>query len=220
MANRTIIWDFNGTLLDDMDAALASVNDMLSRRGGAPMDRARYYSLVETPIIRFYQRVDQLKDVPFDIITQEFNAGYEKHAELIRLADGAAQLLADFHGKGIRQVIVSAFEQSHIEKWLAAFSVTGYFEAVLGAGDMLAESKVARARAWADRSGVNRHNAVFVGDTTHDWETARAMDVPCVLVSYGHQARRDLEACGVPVIDRLAELPGLLGDKWQQGGAM
>ncbi len=42
MKYKYVIWDWNGTLLDDVGAALASVNDMLALRGKEPIDLVRY----------------------------------------------------------------------------------------------------------------------------------------------------------------------------------
>ena len=49
-----LIWDFNGTLLDDVGAALASVNDMLERRGISSINIDTYREYIDTPIRHFY----------------------------------------------------------------------------------------------------------------------------------------------------------------------
>ena len=51
---KVLIWDFNGTLIDDIDAALSSVNDMLIRRSLPVINFEQYASYVDTPIIKFY----------------------------------------------------------------------------------------------------------------------------------------------------------------------
>ena len=71
------------------------------------------------------------------------------------------------------------------------------------------------ALIWLDRdeteaSGAAPARCLMVGGTDHDAETARAMGVRCILYAGGHQTRPRLEATGCTVIDRLADLPGLL----------
>ena len=210
MACAHIIWDFNGTLLNDLPAAMAAVTDMLRLRGGPDMTAEWYYSLVEMPIIRFYQKIPLLADVPFDTITREFNDGYARHGNRITLGPGARPVLGTLRAAGVQQTILSSFQQRLIEGWIEHFGVGYYFDTVLGADDLRSESKIDRARSWAEAISLDRDSAVLVGDTIHDWEAAQALGVRCVLVSYGHQSRRQLAACGVPIIDDLAYLPPLL----------
>ena len=61
MAYKHIFWDFNGTLADDVKAALAAVNDMLERKGRKPITLGQYYEYVETPIIGFYRHIKPWK---------------------------------------------------------------------------------------------------------------------------------------------------------------
>ena len=77
---KVIIWDFNGTLIDDVKAALESVNDMLRRRNLPLINMEQYASYVDTPIIKFYEHIfDDLYSMDFGEIAIEFNEGYEKH---------------------------------------------------------------------------------------------------------------------------------------------
>ena len=46
----------------------------------------------------------------------------------------------------------------------------------------------------------------MIGDTTHDYETARALGADCVLYAGGHQCREKLEKCSCPVIDEIEEI--------------
>ena len=51
---------------------------------------------------------------------------------------------------------------------------------------------------------------VLIGDTLHDFETAQAMGVPCILCAIGHQSKADLLSAGVPVVDAFSQLSPLL----------
>ena len=48
----------------------------------------------------------------------------------------------------------------------------------------------------------------MVGDTLHDFDTADAMGIPCVLIAAGHNSKKRLLACGVPVFDSIEEFAG------------
>ena len=83
----------------------------------------------------------------------------------------------------------------------------GSFEAILGADNIYCESKVERACAWQRAANIRPEEILVIGDLVHDWEMAQAMGADCILVDCGHQARRDLEVCGCPVLHSLSELP-------------
>ena len=57
MTLTTILWDWNGTLADDVQVALRSVNDILARRNRSPITTEDYYSYIDTPIRRFYEHL-------------------------------------------------------------------------------------------------------------------------------------------------------------------
>lgn len=203
-----VVWDFNGTLLDDLDVAIAAVSDMLARRNMPAMTRQRYYESMEMPIIRYYEKIFDLKQDPFEVLSREFVEGYEKHFSLARLADGAGEAVAHFARLGARQVIISSFEQGRLRAMARELGIAGCFDGILGADNIRSESKVERATRWLEDSGAAGGSILVVGDLVHDWEMARALGADCVLLDCGHQAREDLLRCGCPVIHSLRQLVG------------
>ena len=79
----------------------------------------------------------------------------------------------------------------------------GRFESVLGSENNLGKSKVAVAVDWLKTHGADPKRTLFVGDTTHDFETAAAIGCDCALVARGHNSRARLEATGCPVFGDL-----------------
>ena len=201
-----ILWDFNGTLLDDLDVAVAAVSDMLVSRGREPMTRAWYYELMEMPIIRYYEKLFDLSQVPFETLSREFVEGYARHFSLARLAPGAREAVSRFAAAGCRQVVLSSFEQQRLLTILQELELADAFEAVLGAENIRSESKVGRAQDWLKQSGAPPDQVLVIGDLVHDWEVAQALGARCVLLSCGHQSYADLSRCGCPVISDLREL--------------
>ncbi len=205
-----VVWDFNGTLLDDRDASLLAVNDMLEAKGKPVSDLETYYDQIEMPIIRYYEKLFDLETYPFDAIIRDFAEGYMRRAGTIKLGAGAMDALREFKRRGVRQVVISSFEQSRIEAWISKLGIEDYIDGVFGASDLMAESKTARAESWARASGAAPQNIVVVGDTEYDLEMAAAMGAGCVLVTYGHRGERRLRPFGVTLVDELSCLPDVL----------
>lgn len=216
MRYRYILWDFNGTLLDDIDASIASVSDLLISYNKKPMTKERYYGIMEMPIIRYYEKLFDLQQVPFSQLAKEFDAGYTRHRHLIRLADGAREALQALRERGKQQLILSSYEQSRIEKLLRQYGIDGYFTRVLGADNIRAESKLQRALDWLQAEKADPREVVVIGDLVHDFEVAQAMGVDCVLVTYGHQGEEDLRQCGTSLLSSLRQLVQVLEEQGRE----
>lgn len=211
MKYSCIIWDWNGTLADDLEASLRSVNDTLMRRNMPTINLAQYHSYIDTPIIRFYEHLFDLNEVPMSVLSEEFHSGYQKYFQ--GLQTGAAELLEELRQEGTIQVILTSSNQELIEADVKKLGVRQYFDALLGADDFQAASKVQRGVHWIKSHHHAPETMVMVGDSLHDFEVAQAMGTNCILFSGGHQAEKDLKTTGVPVVQNFKELRELLLQK-------
>ena len=198
-----IIWDFNGTLLDDVGAALSSVNDMLVRRGKPPIGLAEYREYIDVPIRGFYERVLDLENEDYDQILSEFQSGYERHVKSCGLTQLVLPALEKARDKHIPQVVLSSSEQSQLERLLKTYGIYDFFDAVLGADDILAGSKIERAEKYMEAHGTDTASAIVIGDLLHDCDVAAAIGSECLLLTSGHHDRERLESAGVRVEDTL-----------------
>lgn len=208
-----IFWDFNGTVIDDVGNALQCVNDMLERKGRAPITLEDYYTYVETPIIGFYRHILPPDELDFEDISKQYHSDYARHMNETGLAEGAYELLHKLKAMGMHQYIITANILSEAEELIEKFGITDCFDKVLGAENTLAESKIDRAKAFFKELNINRNKAVLIGDTLHDLETANALGIDCVLVSYGHQGRRLLEEHNAFTVSGLKEVEEIIFDK-------
>ena len=201
-----LAWDFNGTILDDVECDVLCANDLL-RKHGLPLlkDVEAYRRVFGFPVTEYYERIGfDFSVIPFKIIADEWVAFYREHSKLCGLNREAGRVLAAAKEVGLRQCVISASEEGVLKRQLAELGVLDYFEAVVGIDNVYAESKMDVARLWREKHAGER--ILFVGDTTHDHEVALAIGADCVLYSGGHQCREALEATGARVIDSLSEL--------------
>lgn len=203
---KYIIWDWNGTLLDDINASLQSVNDMLAERGMEPIDKVRYRECIGVPIRVFYDRVFDMEKEDYNVIIKQYNEGYLKHLDKCGLSDGAAELLEKFRIEGKKQVIVSSSNNDQLTANVEKYGITGYFDRILGAADYKAESKIGRAVSYLNECGAGNGSVLVIGDLAHDAELARELGADCVLLSGGHEKPSRLAGSGARVVDSLREL--------------
>lgn len=207
-----IFWDFNGTIIDDVGNALQCVNDMLERKGRQPITLDDYYTYVETPIIGFYSHILPPDELDFQDISRQYHSDYARHINETGLAEGAYELLHKLKAMGVHQYIITANILSEAEELIEKFGISACFDKILGAENTLAESKIDRAKAFFKELNINRNDAILIGDTLHDLETANALGIDCVLVSYGHQGRRLLEEHNAFTVNSLKDVEKILFD--------
>lgn len=197
---KYILWDWNGTIIDDVQVACSSVNDMLVKRDLPVITMEQYYSYIDTPIYKFYEHLFDLNVVTFDIIAKEFNAGYKKHLQQQPLMPGINLVLDAMGEKGKQQVIVSASNKNQLLDNARKYCVLGYFNKVLAFDNFTAESKVSMAEAFVREYKICPENTVVIGDTLHDYQMAQAVGCDCILTTQGHQSRKELSRANHAVI--------------------
>ncbi len=210
MKYKNILWDWNGTLMDDVGIAVNAVNIMLKSRALPEITIEQYYDYIDIPIIRFYERCFDMANEDKDAIMSEYQRIYAELAS--HLPDNtdtyeAVKRLADM---GARQFVVSSCETNTLNGWLIKYGIAGFFEEVSGADNIYAESKTSRAVRLMAEHGLDFRDTVFIGDMIHDLETARAIGVDCILVTYGHQSPVENKKTGCVTADSLNEIPSLL----------
>ena len=202
-----IIWDFNGTVLDDVEIGIESVNLMLSARGLKTLDSVEgYRHAFGFPIIDYYEALgfDFEKEDYYTVLAPEWVNNYLERVPRTRAFDGVRETLEAAERLGVSQVLLSASEVNQLTSQLRGIGLDGFFSEIVGLDNIHAGSKKDNALLWKER---NPHAVpLFIGDTEHDAEVASAVGADCVLYSGGHQPRALLESLGYPVIDRIPQL--------------
>lgn len=204
---RTIIWDWNGTLLNDAAACRRIINRVLAKRKLPPISPHRYREIFDFPVEKYYGQLgfDFAKE-SFQKVGSEFIRFYEQQRHRLRLQPGARPLLKSLRDRGIAQIVLSAYRQETLDSLLREKTLHHYFTHVVGADDHYARGKKDHGLALLKKFNMDRRTTLLVGDTMHDHEVAEAMGIDCFLLNAGHQSRHRLERCGVPVLDNLHQL--------------
>ncbi len=205
MANRQdkigVVWDFNGTILDDVQIGLDAVNVLLERRSKPRIpDLASYKDVFGFPMREYYARVGfDFSRESFDDVAPEWLREYllrEKSAPLCPTVPEALDALRD---AGIPQYLVSASEETMLLGQVERLGIGKYFEEVHGLDNIYADSKEALIRSFVAR---REGRTVFFGDTEHDAFCARSAGAEVILIAAGHQSERRLKLTNAPVVDR------------------
>ena len=202
-----LIWDFNGTILQDVDLGIRCTNTMLAARNLAVIPTVEAYREVfGFPIDDYYRRMgfDFEKEDYDTVLAPEWVSLYLAGEPTCPMMDGAAEAIAAVKALGIPQILLSATEIDMLTGQLNRLGIFEEFTEVIGLDNIHARSKKAQAIAWKERHPDAR--PLFIGDTEHDAQVADAVGGDCVLFAGGHQSEARLMACGKPVIRRIEEI--------------
>ena len=213
MRYHNILWDWNGTLIDDAVTSLNCVNDMLTEMNKTLITLEQYYTYVETPIIGFYRHILTEEELDFSRISKSFHEAYNNRLSETELSSNALNVLQALKKNGAKQYIITATKEESARKLTIKYGVNEYFDGIFGADNTLAESKVERALKFFNENNINPADTVFIGDTLHDLETANALGVDCILVTFGHQGKTIVENSGTVTADSLDEVLNIILDE-------
>lgn len=208
MRTSVVCWDWNGTLLDDVDICRGVMNQVLSERE-RPLfsDLESYRRSFRFPIREFYADAG--------IADHDFVPAADRYLSLLEIAMADAQLrpdarttLAELTRLGVPQILASATVTDALQRQLHPHAITDAFDEVLSIADAHAASKAEVIEEWIGRIGVDPLEVLLVGDTNHDREIAEALGARFVHCSFGHQ---DLSGeLGLETIEALSEVLALV----------
>ncbi len=207
MKKTTVIFDWNGTLIDDVDLCLNLLNAMLKKRDLKTLDVKRYREIFTFPVIEYYKKAGMdVEKESFDDLAVEFMDPYVEQYRSCSLVPHAEEVLLKLKEKGLRCVVLSATKQDYLEEQVSAFNIDHYFDELVGIQDIKAAGKIERAKQWMNTQGIDPQECVMIGDSIHDSEVATELSIDCLLSTSGHQSRERLESCGRVIIEDLMQI--------------
>ncbi len=207
---KTIIWDWNGTLLDDAEICRSIINELLAARDLDELSLKKYKEIFTFPVKDYYQKAgfDFTKEA-FEIPADEFMVSYHERIKIANLHQNAIEILAYAKNK-YQQVIVSAMEHQSLNALIKKHNIHNYFHAISGINNHYAHSKTANAKQLISANGLTASEACLIGDTIHDYEVAESIGCECILIAKGHQSYERLASTGKIVLNSLIELKSYL----------
>ncbi|NCB37674.1 MAG: HAD family hydrolase [Erysipelotrichia bacterium] len=208
---KTIFWDWNGTLLDDVRECIDIINISLQKRSLKKLSLDDYLEKFTFPIKQYYENVGfDFSVESYEEAGREYIDAYSTRMFECRLHQGVLAALKGFKQMGMQQFILSALHDGSLQQCIEHYALGGYFDKVCGLSDSYAHSKIELGRQLILQAGCEKELSLMVGDTVHDFETASAMGIRCVLIAAGHNSKDRLLACGVPVYENIEEFAGHL----------
>ncbi|MEU6156079.1 HAD family hydrolase [Actinosynnema sp. NPDC047251] len=209
-AVKHVVWDWNGTLLDDAHAMLGAVNRVCLHYGRAAVELDEWRAMFSRPLPACYERLlgRALSVDDWAHIDLLYHDEYRTLLDTCGLATGVPDLLRGWAGT---QSLLSMWFHDELVPLVAEHGLTGLFTRVDGLlRDTGGGSKAGHLADHLARLALDPADVVLIGDVVDDAEAARHVGARAVLVTTGMGDRPRLEATGVPVVDSIPEALALL----------
>lgn len=202
---RHVIWDWNGTLADDLSAVVECVSASLAAIGEGPIVADDYRSHYTRPVRLFYDRLldRSVTDGEWRQIEETFHIRYKEAARRVPLAPDAYTAIEAVSAAGNTQSILSMWWHDYLRSEVIRHGLEPYMLRIDGNTKDASETKERLLSIHLRELGAN--GAVMIGDAMDDAAAAAAAGIPCVLYDGGSHHRRELESAGTPVASSLLE---------------
>ena len=204
---KHVIWDWNGTLFDDIQLCANIMNQLLEDVNLPKITVEEYRDVFTFPVIDYYKALGHdVGEKNWQKISHQFISEYEANKYQFKIYPDAEEVLEHIRSLEISQSILSAYKQETLDELIGHFNLNKFFVRLIGLDNIYAASKLDNGLKWIKELGFNDGEVLLVGDTLHDCEVAKAIGADSVLLSLGHQSKEKLSKCGIPIIDSLSEL--------------
>ena len=207
----TIIWDWNGTLLDDLDLSIKAVNVLLKERDLPILTKERYKEIFGFPVINYYEKAGfDFSKEPFEIPARQYVKLYASGESDLKLFPDVVDTLSFFKYNNYRQIVLSAMKEDNLRKMISNAGISHFFDGIFGIKDNYAREKVSIGKQVVENLNLNPEKCLMIGDTLHDAEVAEQCGFDCILFSGGHVAKQRLETTGFKIIDQHKTLTSII----------
>ena len=210
-SKKAIIWDWNGTLLNDTDICIFCMNILLSRRKIPTLSKEKYRRIFTFPVRDYYEKAGfNFSIEAFEVPATEFIEHYHQNLRKAGLFPEVYRILQDFQSKGYYQSILSAMQHDSLISSLTDTGIIKYFDAISGINNHYAHSKLDIGKELLEKMRFRNAEVLLIGDSIHDLEVSTELGIDCLLIANGHQSKERLLNKTSVVLDELKEISEFL----------
>lgn len=197
---KHIIWDWNGTLFNDVVLCKDIMNNILTKYNLPLLSLEKYREVFTFPVKDYYRNAGlDFNITSFEILGKYFMDEYEHRKYECSLYPGVSAVLQSFKNSGLSQSILSAYHNKTLIEIVDYFNIDHYFEKLCGLDNIYAGGKIEIGRELINSIPFKKEEIVIIGDTMHDKDVADELGIGVIIISDGHQDHKRLSALPVPI---------------------
>ena len=211
MKYKNIIWDWNGTIVNDAYLFVDIMNQTLLQHNLPLINLKKYQSSFCFPIQTYWKKLGFVfNDRSFNVLNEQFIFDYRQRMFEPKLHKNIASVLGIIKEKGVKQFVLSASEQKLLNKSLEYYSLSKHFTAIVGVNNLNAVGKEKKGLDMMIKHNLSENETLIIGDTEYDLNVSKALGCDCLLLSAGHFSKNRLQKLNVPIIDSVNEISSFI----------
>ena len=204
---KHVIWDWNGTIVNDAPLFVDIMNKSLSAASLPCITLNDYQNLFVFPVVDFWKKLGfKFNDSEFNKMNASFIKNYKTQMLKPKLHNNIKAVFMKISKLNIKQYVVSASEHTILKNCVNHYQISKYFNDIVGVDNLNAIGKAVVAKKLIDTHSINVENCLFIGDTPHDSEVAKSLGANILLVSYGHIAKSRLYKTNCNIVDSVEDV--------------
>ena len=196
-----VVWDWNGTLVEDLPVVVESVNAALDAIGEASISEDDYRAFFTRPVEQFYERLlaRPITTEEWDTLDRVFHNQYRDALDRVPLAIDAMEAIGAVGARGWSQSILSMWWEDELLDVVARHGLIDQMALVQGNVNDPGGEKASHLLRHVSTLDLDVGSVVMIGDSIDDAVAAGVVGTACVLYDGGSHHLDDLEDVGVPV---------------------
>jgi len=182
---KTLVFDWSGTLVDDLDGVVLGVNAVMEKFGGRQVTRETFVQEFRLPYDEYYEEV--LPGVDLGEIEDEFRRVFDVSWGRVFPLEHAKAMLDWGKARGMRMVVLSSAHQEAVEGQAETFGFKEYFEEIHGSVIHKEEVACDIMERFGDEGRI-----VFFGDMVHDVRSAKEAGMVSAALLTGYDTAQRL----------------------------
>jgi phosphoglycolate phosphatase-like HAD superfamily hydrolase/ADP-ribose pyrophosphatase YjhB (NUDIX family) len=202
---RNIIFDWSGTLVDDLPAVWEATNHVLVQAGRPAMTLAQFRAEFCLPFARFYER--HTPDLPMPQLEEWFHGRFREVQDSVVPLAHAREFLEFCSQQQVRTFVLSTVHQDHFAHQMARTGLAKFIDRPY----VQILDKRHKIHEILTENGLAPAETIFVGDMEHDIETARHGGIGSCAVLTGYNSLAQLQAAEPDlIVEHLGEFREIL----------
>ena len=214
MSYKAVLFDMDGTLLDTLEDLCDSTNHALAQMGyplrGIEEIRRFIGNGAEKQIRRAVPEGTSEGKIMETLAA--FRAYYQDHCQIkTKVYDGLLDVLSELKEKGVKMAVVSNKPDAAVKKLSREYFGDRLYYAIGPSDGVRCKPYPDMAEEALKALGVEKKDAVFVGDSEVDVQTGLNAGLDVIAVSWGFRSREVvIEAGASKIADNASELEKLI----------
>lgn len=208
---KQIIWDWNGTLLDDVELCVEVMNKLLVKYNLPTITTELYKEVFDFPVRDYYLKLGfDFEKQSFEDVGVEYIEEYEKIVSRAQLRKEIIEVVKDLNSRQCPQTVISARENQALHAELKSYGVLEYIDGAIGLNNHYASGKASNVCSFVEKCSLDKKQILIIGDTLHDLEVANMAGIDCLLLADGHHSSKRISEAGGILVQNITQLRKVL----------